>query len=149
MVQIQKLGAERMKDIVAFDQLCFPDDFWKQEDWENLLRDERALYYALLDSDRIVGDVFLYNWKGEKEYVKLMNIAVHPDYRKQGLGERLLNCVEEQMKELGMGCCRGETRASNLPMQRLFEKMGYRLDRIEENYYQNPDESAYKYVLQF
>ena len=53
------------------------------------------------------------------------------------------------MKELGMGCCGGETRASNLPMQRLFEKMGYRLDRIEENYYQNPDESAYKYVLQF
>ena len=53
------------------------------------------------------------------------------------------------MKELGIGRFRGETRASNLPMQRLFEKMGYRLDRVEENYYHNPEESAYKYLLQF
>lgn len=49
----------------------------------------------------------------------------------------------------GHGRFRGETRASNLPMQRLFEKMGYRLDRVEENYYHNPEESAYKYLLQF
>lgn len=48
-----------------------------------------------------------------------------------------------------MGRFRGETRASNLPMQRLFEKMDYRLDRVEENYYHNPEESAYKYLLQF
>ena len=92
---------------------------------------------------------FLYNWQGEQDYVKLMHISVHPDYRKQGLGERLMTHAQQEMKELGMGRFRGETRASNLPMQRLFEKMGYRLDRVEENYYHNPEESAYKYLLQF
>ena len=78
-----------------------------------------------------------------------MHISVHPDYRKQGLGERLMTHAQQEMKELGMGRFRGETRASNLPMQRLFEKMGYQLDRVEENYYHNPEESAYKYLLQF
>ena len=87
-----------------------------------MLRDERAIYYALLDDGRIVGDLFLYNWQGEQDYVKLMHISVHPDYRKQGLGERLMNHAQQEMKELGMGRFRGETRASNLPMQRLFEK---------------------------
>ena len=120
-MQLQKLGTERMQEIIEFDHLCFPNDFWKEEDWESLLRDERAIYYALLDDGRIVGDLFLYNWQGE----------------------------QQEMKELGMGRFRGETRASNLPMQRLFEKMGYRLDRVEENYYHNPEESAYKYLLQF
>ena len=148
-MQLQKLGTERMQEIIEFDHLCFPNDFWKEEDWESLLRDERAIYYALLDDGRIVGDLFLYNWQGEQDYVKLMHISVHPDYRKQGLGERLMTHAQQEMKELGMGRFRGETRASNLPMQRLFEKMGYRLDRVEENYYHNPEESAYKYLLQF
>lgn len=123
-MQLQKLGTERMQEIIEFDHLCFPNDFWKEEDWESLLRDERAIYYALLDDGRIVGDLFLYNWQGEQDYVKLMHISVHPDYRKQGLGERLMTHAQQEMKELGMGRFRGETRASNLPMQRLFEKKG-------------------------
>lgn len=86
-MQLQKLGTERMQEIIEFDHLCFPNDFWKEEDWESLLRDERAIYYALLDDGRIVGDLFLYNWQGEQDYVKLMHISVHPDYRKQGLGD--------------------------------------------------------------
>lgn len=64
-MQLQKLGTERMQEIIEFDHLCFPNDFWKEEDWESLLRDERAIYYALLDDGRIVGDLFLYNWQGE------------------------------------------------------------------------------------
>ena len=119
-MQLQKLGTERIQEIIEFDHLCFPNDFWKEEDWESLLRDERAIYYALLDDGRIVGDLFLYNWQGEQDYVKLMHISVHPDYRKQGLGERLMTHAQQEMKELGMGRFRGETRASNLPMQRLF-----------------------------
>ena len=102
-MQLQKLGTERMQEIIEFDHLCFPNDFWKEEDWESLLRDERAIYYALLDDGRIVGDLFLYNWQGEQDYVKLMHISVHPDYRKQGLGERLMNHAQQEMKELGMG----------------------------------------------
>ena len=68
--------------------------------------------------EKIVGDVFIYNWKGEYDYVKIMNLAVHPDYRKQGLAHKLLNYVTEEMKE------------------------------IEEGYFEHPSESAYKYVLQ-
>ena len=41
--------------IVAFDRLCFPQDHWTEEDWRELLADERAVYLALLDDGRIVG----------------------------------------------------------------------------------------------
>ena len=33
-MQLQKLGTERMQEIIEFDHLCFPNDFWKEEDWE-------------------------------------------------------------------------------------------------------------------
>ena len=96
MEEICRLGKESLKEIVAFDCLCFPTDFWRQEDWENLLKDECAIYYALLDGEQIVAGLFLYNWQGKRDYVKIMSLAVHPKYRKQGLGERLLRHAEQE-----------------------------------------------------
>lgn len=148
MEEICRLGRESLKEIVAFDCLCFPSDFWQQEDWENLLKDERAIYYALLDGEQIVAGLFVYNWQGKRDYVKIMSLAVDQNRRRQGLGERLLRHVEQEMRQLGMTKFCGETRASNDAMQRLFTRCGYRLEWVEENYYQHPDESAYKYTLQ-
>ena len=128
--------------------ICFSTDFWQQEDWENLLKDERAIYYALLDGEQIVAGLFLYNWQGKRDYVKIMSLAVDPNWRRQGLGERLLRYAEQEMRQFGMTKFCGETRASNNAMQRLFTRCGYRLEWVEENYYQHPDESAYKYILQ-
>ena len=147
MIALERLRIDIIESIIAFNKLCFPTDFWKETDWKELLEDERAVYYALMDGDRIVGDVFIYNWKGEKDYIKIMNLAVHPDYRRQGLAHRLLNSVTDEMRQAGMRRFCGETRASNRNMQRVFEDCGYRLDKIEESYYENPSESAYKYVL--
>lgn len=148
MLEIKELGLEYYSKIVAFDKLCFPTDYWKEEDWQDLLSDEKSVYYAFLDGEKLVGDVFIYNWKGEKDYVKIMNVAVHPDYRKQGLAHKLLDHVTKEMEKLDMKRFCGETRSSNKPMQKVFEDCGYKLDKIEEDYYQNPAESAYKYVLQ-
>ena len=102
MIEIKQLNAEHMREIVLFDKTCFPTDFWIEGDWKELLEDPRAIYYALLDGDKIVGNVFIYNWEGEKDYIKIMNIAVDADYRKQGLAHRLLNHVCAEMKKIGM-----------------------------------------------
>lgn len=148
MVNIEHLGIESICPIIAFDQLCFPTDFWKESDWKMLLEDDRAIYYAILDNKAIIGNVFIYNWQGEKDYIKIMNIAVHPNWRGLGLAHQLLNHVTDQMKELGMLQFCGETRASNLGMQKVFTDCGYRLNTIVDSYYDQPAESAYKYVLQ-
>ena len=64
----KRLTLSEYDAIVAFDRLCFPEDHWTEEDWRELLADERAVYLALLDDGRIVGDVFVYNWQGERDY---------------------------------------------------------------------------------
>lgn len=148
MTNIKTLGPESMELIVSFDKLCFPTDCWKEADWKDLLADQRAIYYALLDDGKLVGDVFIYNWKGDRDYIKIMNLAIHPDYRTRGLAHKLLNHVTAEMTMLGMKRFCGETRASNKGMQKVFEDCGYRLNTVEENYYDNPSECAYKYVLQ-
>ena len=148
MIELKILGIEYINKIIEFDKLCFPTDFGKESDWKELLEDERAVYYAFIEDEKIAGDIFIYNWKGEYDYVKIMNVAVHPDYRGKHLAEKLLKHVTEEMDKIEMYRFCGETRASNITMQKVFENCGYKLNKIEEDYYHNPDESAYKYILQ-
>ena len=148
MHTIRILGAESAESIIAFNRLCFSEaDRWKEEDWHKLLEEERAVYYAMTDGDRLIGDVFIYNWQGEHDYVKIMNVAVHPEYRNRGIAVRLMNHVTEEMKSIGMFRFCGETRSANKAMQKVFEDCGYQLNRIEEGYFHNPEDSAWKYVL--
>ena len=147
-ITIGILGSENEEELIAFNKLCFPTDFWKKEDWHELLSDPRAVYYALLDGGELVGNVFIYNWQGEDDYVKIMNLSVHPNYRGVGLAHRLLDHVTAEMSKLGMKRFCGETRAANFAMRKVFEDCGYHLNRIEEDCFDNPPESAYKYVLE-
>ncbi|MBQ6235374.1 MAG: GNAT family N-acetyltransferase [Clostridia bacterium] len=146
-ISIEVLTKERAAEMIAFHHLCFPFDAWKDEDWEDLLSDPRAVYYALLDGGRIVGNVFIYNWQGEADYVKIMNLSVHPEYRGKGYAHRLLNHVTEQMRPLGMKRFCAETRASNKPMQKVFDDCGYRFRKEEDVGFENPKENGYKYEL--
>ena len=141
MYTIKRLGIESLDSILSLEESCFPaPDRWKLADWKELLEDERAVYYAMTDGDKLIGNVFIYNWKGEYDYVKIMNVSVHPDYRNQGVASRL-------MKNDGMYLFRGETRSTNTAMQKAFESCGYKLDRVEEGYFHDPEEPAWKYLL--
>lgn len=60
--------------------------------------------------------MFIYNWQDEKDYVKIMNVAVHPEYRCQGHARMLLNHVTAEMERAGMKCFCSQTRASNTAM---------------------------------
>lgn len=148
MIELKRLDIDNINAIIEFDKECFPSDYWKENDWKELLEDPRAIYYALLDGEKIIGNIFIYNWKGEKDYIKIMNIAVQSNYRNHGLAQKLLNHVKIEMEKIGMKRFCGETRSSNETMQKVFKKCGYVLNKIEEGYFDNPSESACKYVLE-
>lgn len=147
MIEMKRLGLEHKAQVMDFNKLCFPLDPWEEAAWDELLSDERALYYALLDDEKLVAAIFLYNWQGEKDYLKIMELSVHPQYRKQGLARRLLQVAADDASKFGLCKICGETRQSNLPMQSAFASCGYTLNSVEEDYYDSPKESAYKYVL--
>ena len=147
-MNIHRIGMAHFDAIVQFNKLCFPLDPWPEEDWKMLLEDDRSLYYALMEQDQIIGCVFIYNWQGERDYVKIMDMAIHPEHRNRGYARQLLNYVTDQMAPLGMACFRGETRQSNKAMQHVFALCGYQKYAEEADYYDHPTETAYQYVLQ-
>ena len=147
MLKQRILGINEIEAIIAFNKLCFGEESWPRSDWEELLADERAVYYAMTDGNRIVGDLFIYNWQGERDYIKIMNLAAHPNYRERGIASALLENAKKEMEKAGLAKICGETRESNSAMRQAFEKCGYKLGSVEPGYYKDPSEAACKYVF--
>lgn len=75
----------------------------------------------------------------------LLSIAVHPDYRGLGIGERLLRENIKRLKELGARRVVLEVRVSNAAAIRLYRKLGFEIRALLKNYYWD-GEDAYEMV---
>jgi ribosomal-protein-alanine N-acetyltransferase len=73
----------------------------------------------------------------------ICTIAVHPDRRREGLGELLLLALLDQGMELGARQATLEVRVSNLAAQRLYHKYGFEIVSIRKRYYSDNGEDAY------
>jgi ribosomal-protein-alanine N-acetyltransferase len=93
-----------------------------------------------LSGQGVIG--FFAGWTVADE-MHINNIAAHPDYRRQGVGRKL---IEQAISE---GTLRGvefvllEVRASNEIAQNLYKKMGFNYVSRRRDYYRSPTEDAF------
>ena len=72
----------------------------------------------------------------------MMNVAVHPEYRRKGIAEALILALSEGLKQRDNVCLTLEVRASNVPAITLYDKLGFHQVGRRPNYYRNPKEDA-------
>lgn len=65
----------------------------------------------------------------------ILNIAIHPDYQRRGLGYQLLADVLALLKEKAVRAVYLEVRSSNLPAISLYHKLGFVEVTVRKNYY--------------
>ena len=73
----------------------------------------------------------------------MMNVAVAPEYRRQGIAEALVNALSEALREKDIRFLMLEVRVSNAPAIALYEKLGFTVAGRRPRYYSNPREDAY------
>lgn len=72
----------------------------------------------------------------------ITNVAVHPDYRGQGIGRRLMEAIEAVCVARGVKRMTLEVRQSNWVAQRLYRNLGYVSVGVRPGYYQDNNEDA-------
>jgi ribosomal-protein-alanine N-acetyltransferase len=72
----------------------------------------------------------------------ITTFAVHPDWRRQRIGERLLLAFLDMAVDRGAREATLEVRLSNLPARRLYEKYGFRPVGLRPRYYSDDQEDA-------
>jgi ribosomal-protein-alanine N-acetyltransferase len=89
--------------------------------------------------ERIIG--YIIYWKIQEE-VQISNFAVHPDFRRKGIGEAVMQGVIERIQKDGGEYVFLEVRPSNLAARSLYKKLGFKILGARKNYYRTPVEDA-------
>lgn len=96
-------------------------------------------------NDRIVGYILF--WLLPEE-IDVHNIAVHPGFRRQGIGQTLLRQVIEQAQRRDSSRVTLEVRVSNVAAQKLYESVGFVRQGLRKGYYSDDGEDALIMTLQ-
>jgi len=124
--------------VAALEKLCFSDP-WSEKSVASELKNHLAFWLVALDGDTVVGYVGSQTAGWETD---MMNIAVHPDHRRRGIAQILIECLIPELKKRGSRSLSLEVRASNEPAKQLYDKLGFNQVGCRKNYYRNPKEDA-------
>lgn len=135
---IVPMTAQHIPQIAALEQLCFTDP-WSENSVGSELDNPLSLWLVALAGDTVAGYVGSQTVLDEAD---LMNVAVAPDDRKQGVARALLEELEARLRSKSVHSITLEVRDSNEAAIRLYEKLGYVQVGCRRGYYYKPREDA-------
>lgn len=74
--------------------------------------------------------------------MELTSIAVHPDFKRSGVGDQLMTAMMRFAEENEAAFVYLDVRVSNLPAQRLYAKFGFQVVGVRRRYYSDNQEDA-------
>lgn len=133
----------RMKEchvaaVAELEKICFSAP-WSENSVASELKNKLSLWMVAEEDGRVAGYIGSQTVCDETD---MMNVAVHPDFRRRGFAQALVNALAEELKAMESHCLTLEVRASNVPAIALYEKLGFREIGRRKNYYRAPREDA-------
>jgi len=138
-LRIEPMGLEDLPAVHEIERASFstpwPDDAYRAEITTNRL----ATYLVARSGETLVGFAGIWLMVDEAH---VTTFAVHPDWRRQGIGERLLLTLLDVALARRAREATLEVRLSNVAARRLYEKYGFRPVGLRPRYYSDNGEDA-------
>lgn len=132
---ITKVLPEDLKDICQIENVSFKDP-WSLDSFKYELNNSDSIFFKLTKNNGILGYIILRKMLDE---LHILNIAIKPEYRGQGLSKILLEYV---IKEFGKNkLILLEVRTSNIVAQELYKKYGFVTVHTRKSYYPDGEDA--------
>ena len=135
---ITNMREQHVSQVAELEKICFSDP-WSENSIVSELNNQLSLWLVAEDNGRVAGYIGSQTVMGESD---MMNVAVHPNYRKQGIATALIVGLVEELRKQESYCLTLEVRASNENAISLYRKLDFREVGCRKNYYRNPKEDA-------
>jgi [ribosomal protein S18]-alanine N-acetyltransferase len=131
--------------ILEIERVCFTQP-WSEDSFREVVAGRS---FASLAARAASGELMGYIVFSEAaDELHILNVAVHPDYRRHGVASKMLAHLHNYAEERGREHAYLEVREKNRPAQDLYAKFGYKLLTIRKQYYPDDREHAIVMVAQ-
>lgn len=137
-MEITQMTSEDVPEMAELDKKCFTVP-WSEKSFYDETENPLAVYYIAKDNGKCVGYAGFWNVSGEGD---ITNVAVLPEYRRSGVGSRLIETVIKKASELKLSLLTLEVRKSNIAAQGLYSKYGFDIIGERKRYYSDNREDA-------
>lgn len=138
-IELQSMSPEDIDEVCEIEKLSFTTP-WSRESFESELSKNSLAKYIVAKVDEKVA-AYGGMWIVLDE-AHITNIAVHPDYRGQKIGEKLVQELLRTAKDSKAAKITLEVRASNEVARNLYKKLGFEDSGLRKGYYADTGEDA-------
>lgn len=135
---IAKMNESHVAEVAALEAMCFSEP-WSEKSVASELTNPLSLWLVALEGENVIGYVGSQTVMGWSD---MMNVAVHPDHRRLGVGKALIEELIRQLREQGSENLTLEVRTSNENAKALYAGLDFMEVGRRKNYYHNPKEDA-------
>jgi len=127
-----------LDEVLEIERRCFEQPY-SREILAQELKIKSAHLRVAVRRRQILGYIDFWLVHDEME---LISIAVHPDFKRRGIGERLMRAMFRFAEQNGARFIYLDVRRSNAPAQGLYEKFGFVRAGVRRRYYSDNQEDA-------
>lgn len=139
MIEIIPMEEKHIDGVLAVEEATFTTP-WTRGDFEREIRENAmAVYFVAKDKEKIMGYAGMWHVVTEGH---ITNVAVLHDYRRQGVGDQLMEAIIKEALAREMIGLTLEVRMNNQAAQKMYAKYGFRAEGIRKNYYPDTKEDA-------
>ena len=137
-INIVKMDESHLSQVARIEIQCFSTP-WSENALREELTNSFARFYVALCDGQVAGYMGAHNVVGE---VYITNVAVSPQFRRQGIAEALIKNLMDVTLSEGAEFLTLEVRKSNADAIGLYSKMGFETVGERKGFYENPREDA-------
>lgn len=127
-----------LDQVLAIEQMSFPEP-WSRKLFEQEMNHSASEFIVMLVDNKVIG--YGGFWRVLDE-AHITNVAILPEFRRHGLGSRVLVRLLEIAREKGARRATLEVRESNAAGISLYRKFGFEPVAIRAKYYAKTNEDA-------
>lgn len=129
-------------EMVGIEELCF-DRPWTADEMRQKLAGRGTIGLVAEIRDRVVGYMI---YELGKRDLNVINIAVHPDYQRRGIGAQLLQRLTSKLELSRRTAVYSPVSEYNVNAQLFFQSQGFRAVETLRGFYDQMD--AYDFVYE-
>ena len=134
---IRKMTKDDIDSVLEIENACFSDP-WTRGMFLNELSQDITEYRVAVVDEKIVGYMGMYQTLDEGN---ITNVAVLPEYRRQGIANSLIAEFIKLAQERALAFLTLEVRKSNLGAIKLYEQNGFVDVGVRPKYYNNTEDA--------